>query len=925
MLVLLLVIAILLAGFAYYRYRIDKWRAYDDEGGYLYAAWRISEGEVPYRDFLTPQLPVFLYPGALVLAASDYAVKAVRLYMSLLTLGSGLGLTLVLWRLWGWRTALIALPLYLVQRDIFWAGRFFRPEAPMLFWGMLGLYLFVVAYPERKKALLGLSGVALGLSMMSKLFGALYVAGIGLFLLAEAFRTREWRDFWRVSLSFGVPFAFSVLSIGGHFYLKSPAFIADVLGHHLRQGRGTPAWMVVLKGLKLYWDLLKGQPILVTLGLVGLGISWRREPRLGRVCAWQVPTMLSFLAMTRGLQERHLTYVIPFLISGAAIALRQALSLLQKESHLWRRLAGTVGLTVLLALMIWPSVRYNAWVASWEEHDTEQWASYLQGLTDPEDYVLSDYPGINFFARRRTTPIGAGISRGAALSGQILGADLIREIEAYNVKVVLLNVAQGAHQFVNLRDYPTFKRYLQENFYLIDRRKRDYRLLEVYCQRDAWEGETLYEVFGQQLALTGIRWTRQQAEPGGELQLLMRWQGLAPMSEDYDVSLRLLDERGHVWGLGSKQLVDIDRETYWDEKGLERAVLIPTSRWPMAETTLQAFELPVMKGTPPGSYRVQVRVHPHDMWSGLMRLDEEGQPIGYDLPLGEATVLPASVFPDPLELAVATRSSIELASGLVLEGYTLGSQPLRPGDRLTIPLLWRAQGQLTRHYELRLELRSEHRVIGVSERQPLASLGYPPTAWRPGESLFGQPDLRLDLMTSSGSYELWLVLLDGDSLIAEYPLGTLQVKGTPRQFTLPDDMTQVGVRLGDTVRLEGYRLGRAELAAGDMLELDLVWRCLAQMEGSFTVFVHIIAEDETILAQQDRLPLSGEHPTSAWLSQEVVIDPYHIPLPAEAPKGRYRIAVGLYDADSGARLPAYDQAGNRLESDRIILTSIVIH
>jgi hypothetical protein len=95
------------------------------------------------------------------------------------------------------------------------------------------------------------------------------------------------------------------------------------------------------------------------------------------------------------------------------------------------------------------------------------------------------------------------------------------------------------------------------------------------------------------LKLTGVHWLRNSDAAGGYLQAEMRWQSTAAMSVDYDVTWRLIDDQGHVWGLGSKRLTDIDHETYWDEKGLERPVLIPTSKWPVSEATIGTYELPV--------------------------------------------------------------------------------------------------------------------------------------------------------------------------------------------------------------------------------------------------------------------------------------------------------------------------------------------
>ncbi|NLX37257.1 MAG: phospholipid carrier-dependent glycosyltransferase, partial [Chloroflexi bacterium] len=179
----LLVVAIVLAAGAYYADRLTQWLAYDDEGGYLYAAWRISLGEAPYRDFMTPQLPLFLYPGAAVLSLTRCSVYAARFSMIIYTIAAALLAGWAAWQLWGHLAGLLTLVLTLVHQEIFWAARFFRPEAPMLFWGMLGLALFVYSYAHRKRLGLMGAGLALALATMSKLFGALMMAGVVLFVL----------------------------------------------------------------------------------------------------------------------------------------------------------------------------------------------------------------------------------------------------------------------------------------------------------------------------------------------------------------------------------------------------------------------------------------------------------------------------------------------------------------------------------------------------------------------------------------------------------------------------------------------------------------------------------------------------------------------------------------------------------------------
>ncbi|MBU0703306.1 MAG: hypothetical protein KKC18_05510, partial [Chloroflexi bacterium] len=99
------------------------------------------------------------------------------------------------------------------------------------------------------------------------------------------------------------------------------------------------------------------------------------------------------------------------------------------------------------------------------------------------DHVLSDYQEINFHAHRLSTYLGAEISYVVVASGQITGADLIAEIEAVDVKMVLVDVSpQTAHHMVKLLDYKDFRAYLQDHFTLLNVLNRGEQQLEVYSR-----------------------------------------------------------------------------------------------------------------------------------------------------------------------------------------------------------------------------------------------------------------------------------------------------------------------------------------------------------------------------------------------------------------------------------------------------------
>jgi len=911
----LLVVAIVLAAGAYYADRLTQWLAYDDEGGYLYAAWRISLGEAPYRDFMTPQLPLFLYPGAAVLSLTRCSVYAARFSMIIYTIAAALLAGWAAWQLWGHLAGLLTLVLTLVHQEIFWAARFFRPEAPMLFWGMLGLALFVYSYAHRKRLGLMGAGLALALATMSKLFGALMMAGVVLFVLAEGVRTRDWHDMLRTGLQVVGTYLLVVLGMTALFSLVSREFVAAVLGHHLRQGSGTPLPQVIAKGLRLYWDYLRTQPVLWGLAALGILAAHRGSPEQ-RVFVWQLPTMLAFLAMTRDLQARHFTYAVPSIALCAGTGLTWGLAALER---LWpgrrARWALGIGGAALLLAGLWPQMAHNAWVASWADVTTPEWADLIQQRTRPDDTVISDYPGLNFYAQRPSTRLAAGISRGAAQSGQIMGRDLIAEIQDSGAAMVLLNVAQGAHQFSSLQDYAEFKRYVQQNFYLVERKQYDYRLMEVYQRDDLWAGERRDARLGHELTLTGTLWEASQVRPGEQARVLLRWQSLAEMHDDYAVTLRLLDDAGHQWGLGSKALVDVDRETYWDERGLERAVDIPTSRWPIDEATIGHYELPVEAGTPPGLYQAVARVHRRGEWAGLPVQD--GGHSGYDVLVGVVQVLGQAGYKVPTP-DVGHPLGLELPRGALLLGADVSTWQARPGDGFSVRLYWRLMAATNAAEDVAFWLaQPEYTVL---HHGPLLGPNGQPEAVQGPVELVGQYTLRLPSDVVSGSHALYV----GDPDGAYVRLGEVQVTGVPRVFDAPMIQHREDARAEGVAALLGYDLP-ATLAPGEQATVTLYWQSEQVVDVGYVVFVHLLDATDRLWAQHDGPPVGGEAPTSSWVADQVISDSHTLQLPADLPGGSYQVAVGLYNPETGERVPLYDAAGVRAPDDRLLLsTSIVI-
>lgn len=127
------------------------------------------------------------------------------------------------------------------------------------------------------------------------------------------------------------------------------------------------------------------------------------------------------------------------------------------------------------------------------------------------------------------------------------------------------------------------------------------------------------------------------------------------------------------------------------------------------------------------------------------------------------------------------------------------------------------------------------------------------------------------------------------------------------------EFTLVEARLG----VEGSRGtsqptqdGEVRLQRGDVLQISLDWRADRRPEANYTVFVQVLSADGQVVAQSDRWPGDGLHPTAAMSVGETVTD--NVALWLDVPPGRYRLISGMYrgDAEGAPRLvgPAGDHA-----------------
>ncbi len=127
---------------------------------------------------------------------------------------------------------------------------------------------------------------------------------------------------------------------------------------------------------------------------------------------------------------------------------------------------------------------------------------------------------------------------------------------------------------------------------------------------------------------------------------------------------------------------------------------------------------------------------------------------------------------------------------------------------------------------------------------------------------------------------------------------------------------RLNVNLGGVMKLLGYDVQSSKFKAqsskpsslrpSDSLAVTLYWRALAKMDRDYAVFVHLLDENDLILAQRNTFPGLGSFPTTLWQAGDAIADTYTLPLPETtyAPSSA-QLEVGLFDFTTGERLLVY--------------------
>lgn len=381
------------------------------------------------------------------------------------------------------------------------------------------------------------------------------------------------------------------------------------------------------------------------------------------------------------------------------------------------------------------------------------------------------------------------------------------------------------------------------------------------------------------------------------------WRAKEPLSADWKVALSLRDADGLEWGREDRR---------------PTAFAFPAFRWEVGKVVLAHYPLPAGPGTPPGPYTLCLKVYADEVPDGLDVLDAAGAPTGKEACVGLVEVGPTAgaTAPEALSIPVPVRVDV---GPLRLLGHGLEPGAALAGASVEATLFWEAREEPPPGLLLRLAWEQGGEVL-AEETRPLAGAGRDAADWPQGRFFRTRHPLRVPLRAQEGEARLWAQVEQGGQPLGapRLDLGPVQVLPVARTFALPTPQVPLRVQFGAGILLLGADLPQGPLRPGAPLTVTLYWQATAEMERSYTAFVHLLDAEGRVRAGVDRVPGGGARPTHTWLPPEVVQEECTLQAPAEP--GPYSLEVGWYDAERPGmpRLPAAGVDGAPL-GDRALL------
>jgi hypothetical protein len=292
-----------------------------------------------------------------------------------------------------------------------------------------------------------------------------------------------------------------------------------------------------------------------------------------------------------------------------------------------------------------------------------------------------------------------------------------------------------------------------------------------------------------------------------------------------------------------------------------------------------------------------------------------------------------------------------MGGALELESYSLSRDVAAPGDTVDVTLYFRDTQMLKKDYYLSVHLLSHPDVKSVAQADlQLGDYEYPTTAWLPYMSVKSLVRLKLpgDLPTPA-SYWLMVRVWEGPGITqkADEPTMPAQqgaripITETDRQLLAPDTVVLVALpviggppeiapttaadyRFDNGIQLYGYDLAESG-APGQDVTIRFWWKTSQDVRQELTQFLHFYPVDGgEDLYTFDAEPFGGSFPFADWPRGLDAVDKRTFTLPADMPPGEYRVQTGIYDPNTGDRVPVNEDGGEAVQDYSVFLGTFTV-
>lgn len=710
----------------------------------------------------------------------------------------------------------------------------------------------------------------------------------------ERFMAGQQVDFYQVPLLEVLNHAASAFSVGVNWTLKHP-----------------------------WWRTLP----LVLVAIVGLRFGWRKQPRAAALLlGYQILplALLLTLSLLNPLYNgvRHLLIGLPpFLIflAGGIIGpfqLEAKAGQSKQDRKIWRVLGPVLAILIVISQLAWLNEQFTS--PSLIRDDVRGAAEYLNEHAAPNDIVVIHDTLIKFtfdYYYDGDAPVVAVpdyLERDSASA-----IETLKKVIEGKDRVWFLAKPTPRTDF----DIEAIPDWLKNNWLLVY--EETFPAMWLRVRLEGYDPPAIVQTMPESAISADVFWDNTLRLHGFSIPLdvtsgspwTMDFYLSQPTGqpEQHTLSLSLVDAQGQV----RSQIEKIITRTY------------PPASSLVDSLTAYNHRVIVPPGIPPGDYQ---------LWMSLVRTTD-----GYVVPtstgdtellLSEVSVSSASCDKSEESLVVDGSLSAKFGDEIELKGYSRPVGEHRPGHLISLDLLWCANKQPREDYQWRLQLIDESREVVGQETGQLSTAEYPTGSWNADELIMGKASIIIPAQLEEGVYDLTLSVLarDSDKVLSvnwffgqpQLNLGSIEVVVWPMETELPPVAEPLNAEFGQPaiIELHGYDLSAGQAKPGEFLDLTLLWRSIGEdIPVSYTVFVHLLDDEGTFLAQGDAIPVAGFRPTTSWRAGEVITDTHQIQVPAEVDAGDYSLWVGFYDAATGLRLPI-SHLNQQMPDNRLLLQTL---